>query len=279
MMKTSASMKFYSYTLMLFLMLLYLGPLFFLFNISFLTQPEFLNDPLSLPKDIKWSNYTDAWVQGKFAHYIWNSLFYTAAATFGTIFVSLFAAYPIARGYIKWTGFFYLFFLLSQFLPNALVTQYKLMLSFKQMLPAIAQNTQWGYILLKTSGTGVIFMLFVGYIKSISRDLDEAASMDGSGYTRFVFRIMLPLMKPVLATSIILTAIAVWNDFIGPLLYLTKDEIRPITAGLWTFKGTYGNQWPLLAAGIAIVAAPLMALYTFIQKYIVDGALAGAVKS
>jgi raffinose/stachyose/melibiose transport system permease protein len=278
-MKASASLKFYSYLLMLFLMVLYLGPLFFLFNISLQTYPEFLTKPLALPEKFQWVNYLEAWKQGNFAHYIWNSIFYTATATLSTVLVSLFAAYPIARGYIKWTGFLYLFFLLSQFLPNPLVTQYKLMLEMRQILPGIAYNTQWGYILLKTSGTGVIFMLFVGYIKSISRDLDEAASMDGSGYVRFIFHIMLPLMKPVLATGIILTAIAVWNDFIGPLMYLTKKEFYPITAGLWSFKGTYGNQWPLLAAGIAIVAAPLMVLYTFIQKYIVDGALAGAVKS
>ncbi|BBI35609.1 carbohydrate ABC transporter permease [Cohnella abietis] len=278
-MKTLLSIKSLSYAFILALMVLYIGPLIFVFNVSFQTYPEYLANPLGLVKELHWSNYAEAWRQGNFAVYIWNSLFYTIIATAGTIFVSIFAAYPIARGYVKWAGFLYFFFLLSQFLPNPLVAQYKLMLELRYILPEIAYNTKWGYILLKTSGTGVVFMLFVGYIKSVSRDLDEAASMDGSGYTRFLFSILLPLMKPILATGVILTAIAVWNDYTGPLIYLTSEKHYPITAGLRVFKGQYGNNWPLLACGIMIVAAPLIVLYAFIQKYIVDGALAGAVKS
>jgi raffinose/stachyose/melibiose transport system permease protein len=121
--------------------------------------------------------------------------------------------------------------------------------------------------------------LFVGYIKSISRDLDEAAGMDGSGYVRYLFQMIMPLMKPVIATGVILTAIGIWNDFVGPIMYLPSKVNYPITFGLKEFKGQYGNNWPLLACGITLVAAPLMVLYTFIQKYLVDGALAGAVKS
>lgn len=122
-------------------------------------------------------------------------------------------------------------------------------------------------------------MMFVGYIKGISREMDEAAGMDGAGYMRYLFQIIMPLMKPVIATGVILTAISIWNDFVGPVMYLPSPENYPITFGLKEFRGQYGNNWPMLACGIMIVSAPLIILYTFIQKYIVDGALAGAVKA
>jgi raffinose/stachyose/melibiose transport system permease protein len=238
-----------------------------------------LLNPIGIVQNIEWGNYTQAWSEGNFAGYFTNSLIYTVTATVLTIIVSLFAAFPVARGYVMWSGFIYMFFLLSQFLPNPMVAQYKLMLSFKESVSFFGYDTKLGYILLKTTGTGVVFMMFVGYIKSISRDLDEAAGMDGSGYIRYLFQIILPLMKPVIATGVILTAIGIWNDFVGPIMYLPSPSNYPITFGLKEFRGQYGNNWPLLACGITIVAAPLIILYTFIQKYLVDGALAGAVKS
>ncbi|GGH14126.1 carbohydrate ABC transporter permease [Paenibacillus segetis] len=278
-MKKSKSFTILSYSVIFVLLILYIAPLILVLNVSLKSYPEYLMNPIGLVKEVQWSNYVDAWTEGNFANYFINSIIYTVAATVLTIIVSVMGAFPVARGYVKWSGFIYLFFLLSQFLPNPMVSQYKLMLSLRESLDIFGYDTKLGYIILKTSGTGVVFMLFVGYIKSISRDLDEAAGMDGSGYVRYLFQMIMPLMKPVIATGVILTAIGIWNDFVGPIMYLPSKVNYPITFGLKEFKGQYGNNWPLLACGITLVAAPLMVLYSFIQKYLVDGALAGAVKS
>ncbi|WP_019912265.1 carbohydrate ABC transporter permease [Paenibacillus sp. HW567] len=278
-MKESKSATILSYALVAVLVVLYVVPMLFVFNVSFKSFNDYLLDPIGLVKNIQWGNYKDAWVQGNFSNYFLNSLLYTGVATILTLIVSLFGAFPVARGYVKWSGFIYLFFLMSQFLPNPMVAQFKLMLALKQDLGFVGYDTKLGYILLKTSGTGIVFMMFTGYIKSISRELDEAAGMDGSGYSRYLFQIILPLMKPVIATGVILTAIGIWNDFVGPVMYLPSPTHYPITFGLKEFRGQYGNNWPMLACGIMIVSAPLIVLYTFIQKYIVDGALAGAVKA
>lgn len=278
-MRNSKTTQILSYAVVGLLLILYVVPLLLVFNVSLKSFNEYLLNPIGIVQNMEWGNYTQAWSEGNFAGYFANSLIYTVAATLLTIIVSLFAAFPVARGYVMWSGFIYMFFLLSQFLPNPMVAQYKLMLSFKESVSFFGYDTKLGYILLKTTGTGVVFMMFVGYIKSISRDLDEAAGMDGSGYIRYLFQIILPLMKPVIATSVILTAIGIWNDFVGPIMYLPSPSNYPITFGLKEFRGQYGNNWPLLACGITIVAAPLIILYTFIQKYLVDGALAGAVKS
>ncbi|MFP4979011.1 carbohydrate ABC transporter permease [Paenibacillus sp. CN-4] len=278
-MKESKSAKILSYVTVAVLLVLYIVPLLFVFNVSFKSYTEYLLSPIDLVKDIQWANYKEAWVQGNFSNYFLNSLLYTGVATVLTLIVSLFGAFPVARNYVKWSGFIYLFFLMSQFLPNPMVAQFKLMLTMKQDLGFIGYDTKLGYILLKTSGTGIVFMMFVGYIKSISRELDEAAGMDGCGYFRYLMQIIMPLMKPVIATGVILTAIGIWNDFVGPIMYLPSAQNYPITFGLKEFRGQYGNNWPMLACGIMIVSAPLIVLYTFIQKYIVDGALAGAVKA
>ncbi|WP_410512125.1 carbohydrate ABC transporter permease [Paenibacillus sp. BR2-3] len=278
-MKNSKSILILSYALVVVMLVLYIVPLLFVFNVSFKSFTEYLLDPIGIVKNIQWNNYKEAWIDGNFSDYFSNSLLYTGVATVLTLIVSLFGAFPVARGYVKWSGLIYLFFLLSQFLPNPMVAQFKLMLALKQDLGFVGYDTKLGYILLKTSGTGIVFMMFTGYIKSISRELDEAAGMDGCGYNRYLFRIILPLMKPVIATGVILTAIGIWNDFVGPVMYLPSPTNYPITFGLKEFRGQYGNNWPMLACGIMIVSTPLIVLYTFIQKYIVDGALAGAVKA
>lgn len=278
-MKNSKSFSILSYAVIAVLLVLYVVPLILVLNVSIKSYPEYLMNPIGIVKEAQWENYVTAWTEGNFANYFLNSVLYTGIATVLTIIVSVMGAFPVARGYVKWSGFIYLFFLLSQFLPNPMVAQYKLMLSLRESLDFFGYDTKLGYIILKTSGTGVVFMMFVGYIKAISRELDEAAGIDGSGYFRYLFQMIMPLMKPVIATGVILTAIGIWNDFVGPIMYLPSKANYPITFGLKEFKGQYGNNWPLLACGISIVAAPLILLYTFIQKYLVDGALAGAVKS
>jgi raffinose/stachyose/melibiose transport system permease protein len=270
-MQTSRS-KITSYGIVFLFLLLYLIPLLYVLNTSFKTFDEYLANPISITKHFHWQNYAQAWKEGHFSTYIWNSFYYTGVSTIFTIFLSLFAAFPVARNYVRFSAFFYLFFIMSQFLPNPVVAQLRLLLDLK------LYNTQIGYILLRTSGAGIVFLMFVGYVKSISRDLDEAAGIDGCGYFRFLFQIVLPLMKPIVATGVILTAIGTWNDLIIPTQYISDQTKWPITAGLINFQGQYGSNFPLLACGTVIIAGPIIVLYIFIQRYLIDGALAGAVK-
>ena len=262
-----------SYTIVLLVLFLYLFPLFFLFNVAMKTQSEYLLNPVAIAENLRLENFTQAWEKGNFSQYMWNSILYTGSATILTLTISIFAAFPIARGYVKFATFFYVFFLISMYLPNPLIPQFTLINELG------LYNTQIGFILLKTTGTGIAFLLFVGYIKGISRELDEAAAMDGCSYMRYLFTILVPLSKPVLATGVILTAIGIWNDIIGPTIYLSDPSFQPVTKGLFTFYGQYMNNWPLLACGILIVVAPLVVLYLFLQRFIISGAMAGAVKS
>lgn len=263
----------FSYVVVLLMLALYLFPLFYLFNVSMKTQSEYLLDPVAVAEGLRLQNFAEAWNKGNFSQYMWNSLLYTGVSTFLTLAISIFAAFPIARRYVKFSTFFYVFFLISMYLPNPLIPQFALINDLG------LYNTQIGFILLKTTGTGIAFLMFTGYIKAISRELDEAAAIDGCSYTRYLFTILIPLTKPVLATGVILTAIGVWNDIIGPTIYLSNPSYQPVTKGLFSFYGQYMNNWPLLACGILIVTAPLVLLYMFLQRFIISGAMAGAVKS
>ncbi len=271
-MAESKSSAVFRYAVVLLMLCVYVLPLFYLFNVAMKTQIEYLKSPIGLFEQFRFNNFRTAWNQGDFSRYIWNSVLYTSVTTAASILLSLFAAFPIARRYVRFSNLIYLFFTMSLFLPSPLVPQFWLASQLGMY------NTQWGYMLLRTGGTGIAFLMFVGYIKSVSKELDEAAAMDGCGYLRFIFRILFPLVKPVLATGVMLTAIGVWNDIIGPTIYLSDTKYQPITKGLFAFFGQYLNNWPLLACGIMIIAAPLVVLYSFIQRYLVSGALAGSVK-
>jgi raffinose/stachyose/melibiose transport system permease protein len=107
--------------------------------------------------------------------------------------------------------------------------------------------------------------------------MDEAASIDGCGYVRFIFQIILPQMKPALATFGVFGFIGAWNNLILPLVMLSDESTWPVTRGLYGFFGEHTQNWPLIAAGTVIVAAPILVLFILLQRYLVEGVAGGAV--
>lgn len=250
---------------------IYLLPLLYLAMISLRTTHGFLTNPLGIPRHWDWSNFATAWREGSMSQYFLNSVIYTVSITVLDVLVSVLAAFPIARRYWKYSNALYLFFLAALFLPGGLIPL------FTESLSLHLYNTRIGYILLNV-GTGLSFFFFVGYIKSIPREVDEAAAMDGCGYFRYVFTMLIPLMRPALATMGLFIAIGAWNNLIGPVVFLANPHLWPLTRGLFTFYGEYTNNWPLLAAAIIIVMAPLLVLFVVLQRFIVQGAMGSAIK-
>jgi raffinose/stachyose/melibiose transport system permease protein len=260
-----------SYLFIAIIMVLYLFPLVFLINTALKTNANFFADPTGVTQTFAFGNFLAAWQKGNFAAYVLNSVIYTgAAAILGTL-IALLLAYPVSRGYLKYSRIWYSLFVVMLFLPNALMTQFQLLLRLG------LYDTQIGYILIMASGLGVGPLIIYGYVKSVPKELDEAAALDGVGYFRYVFTILPALIKPVLATSFILAAIGVWNDIILATLLLPDPSKSPVTLGLFTFQGTYTSQWGLLSAATIIVATPLIIAYVFLQRYLVGG-VGGAVK-
>lgn len=252
-------------------LVVFLFPLLYLLNTALKSNAEFISDPVGIVSDPQWGNFLAAWKQGNFGAYILNSVLYTGAgAAIGTL-ITLVLAFPVSRGYIRGGKWWSVLFVIVLFLPNALITQFQLLLRLG------LYDNRIGYILMVSVGLGIGPLLFSGFVKSIPVELDEAAAIDGVGYWRYLFSFVVPLAKPALATVFILQAVWIWNEIILATVLLADPGKFPVTVGLYAFKGTYSNQWPLLAAATFIVAAPLIVGYIFIQRYLVSGVL-GAVK-
>ncbi|NCP87426.1 MAG: carbohydrate ABC transporter permease [Anaerolineae bacterium CG_4_9_14_3_um_filter_57_17] len=260
-----------SYLVMIFFALLYIGPILMLVNASLKTMPSFMKDATSLATELHFQNFIEAWTKANFPQYLLNSVIYTVAATTVYIVTAVFVAFPIARGYIKFSGAVLTLFVIAIFLPPALIPQFQLMLNLG------LYNNPIGYIMLFiVNPIGIVIL--VNYIKAVPKELDEAAALDGCGYFRFVLTMILPLIRPALATVIVMHAIGIWNELIAPTIYLTNKNYYPITRGLIVFQGVYGSNWPTLAAAVLLLTTPMLILFLFLQRYIVSGLTAGSVK-
>ncbi len=263
--------KIVSYLILLVFALLYIGPLFMLVNTSFKTLPEFFRDATGLAESINFDNFVEAWDKANFPTYLFNSTIYTVTATTIFVLTSIFVAFPIARGYGRGSKVLMTLYVIALFLPPALIPQFQLILNLG------LYNTRMGYIFLfLINPIGVIIL--VNYIKSIPKELDESAAMDGCGYIRFILQIILPLIRPAVATVVVLHAIGIWNELILPTIYLTNDNLYPVTRGLIVFEGVYGSNWPALAAAVLMLMLPMLVLYVFLQRYIIAGLTEGSVK-
>jgi raffinose/stachyose/melibiose transport system permease protein len=260
-----------AYLFLLILTLVYLGPFLMLVNTAFKTLAEFMRDASAPATALNFRNFVDAWQKANFPKYLLNTLFYTVSATLVYVVTAVFVAFPLARGYIKGNNFLFTLYVIALFLPPALIPQFQLMLHLH------LYNNPVGYIMLfLVNPIGVIIL--VNYIKSIPRELDEAAALDGCGYFRFVIQIVFPLITPALATVTVLHAIGIWNELILATIYLTNKDYYPITRGLIVFNGVYGNNWPVIAAAVLMLTLPMVVLYLFLQRYIISGITAGSVR-
>ncbi|MGB9359873.1 MAG: carbohydrate ABC transporter permease [Acidimicrobiia bacterium] len=260
-----------SYVVLLLVSLLYIGPLLMLINTAFKTLPEFYQDPIGLASSFNFDNFTEAWELANFPQYMVNSIIYATVATVIFVITSVFVAFPIARGHIRGARALLTLYVVALFLPPALIPQFQLILNLN------LYNTRQGYILLfLVNAIGMIVL--VNYIKSVPKELDESAAIDGCSYPRFVFKIVMPLIKPAIATVTVLHAIGIWNEIILPTIYLTNSDFYPITRGLVVFEGVYGSNWPGLAAAVLMLALPMVILFLVLQRYIISGLTGGAVK-
>lgn len=260
-----------TYVVLLVFAVVYAGPLLMLVNTSLKTLPEFMKNATALATGLNFKNFVDAWNKANFPRYLTNSLIYTLSATLVYIITAVFVAFPISRRYVKGAGVLLTLFVVALFLPPALIPQFQLMLRLG------LYNNPVGYVMLfLVNPIGIVIL--VNFIKTIPKELDEAAALDGCGYFRFVTSVIFPLIQPAVATVAVLHAIGIWNELILPTIYLTNKNYYPITRGMIVFQGVYGSNWPTLAAAVLIMTLPMLILFLFLQRYIISGLTQGSVK-
>ena len=260
------------YIILVLLSLIYLIPLLFVLAVSLMSSRQFALNAASFPDPVMWSNYPDAWVKGAFSTYFVNTIVYTVVIVFGTLMISTLAAFPIARTHVRWSNGFYVLFLSGILLPAGIIPQFFVL----QQLGIY--DTRIGYILLWLSRVALPIFIITAFIKTIPSELDDAAAIDGCSYMRYILQVVVPLIQPALSVVGLIIAIRVWNDIIGPVVFLPSNDIKPISAGLLHFFAEFAAEWTLIAAAIAITASPLILLYIFTQRYIIAGMTSGALK-
>ena len=260
-----------TYAVLIIFAIVYAGPLLMLVNTAFKTLPEFMKSATSPVTSFKFDNFVEAWNKANFPRYLTNSLIYTVSSTLIFVVTAMFVAYPVSRKYVKGANILLAMFVIALFLPPALIPQFQLMLALG------LYNNPIGYILLFTINP-IGMVILVNYIKTVPKELDEAAALDGCGYFQFVTWILFPLIRPALATVAVLHAIGIWNELILPTIYLTNKDYYPITRGMIVFQGVYGSNWPTLAAAVLIMTLPMLLIFLLMQRYIISGLTQGAVK-
>ena len=255
------------------LSLVLLAPLLLILLNSFKTGKAAADMNLSLPAAMEWSNYAVVIEKGKLAVTFLNSLLYSVGSVLLCTLFCTMAAYVLSRNRRKLHNFLYLFLVLGIAMPINFIPLIKIMQSLKLM------NTRIGIVLLYTA-TQTPFNIFLihSFVSKISREIDEAAVIDGASPLGLFFRIVMPLMKPVLVTVMVLTFLNTWNEFVMPLYFLGSTDKWPMTLAVYNFFGMYFKDWNLVCADIVLTSAPVIIVYLLGQKYIVSGMTAGAVK-
>ncbi|MDQ3398473.1 MAG: carbohydrate ABC transporter permease [Deinococcota bacterium] len=250
-------------------------PVFLMIMSSFKTSREIFLDPFALPSAWTFANYIEAWGRGNFSTYFLNSVFVTSVSVLIVLVVGSLAAYPLGRYAFRGRDWLMLYFLSGLMLPIRL----GILPLFFLMRDLGLLNTPWSLIFLY-SASGLPFTIFVlsNFFRTLPRELEEAARLDGASEFRIYAQVMLPLIRPALATVAIFNFIPWWNDFFFPLIFIRAERYRTLPLGLFSFFGEHQNNWALLFAGLTITALPLLVLYLFASRQIIKGLTSGALK-
>ena len=259
------------------LALIWVYPFLWMVSAALKTNNEIFHSGTNLfPAQVTFENFQRAWVQANISQYFVN----TVAIAFGSVF--LVAATTSMMGYVlgryRFPGRRWVIgiFVATVFLPKG----YTIIPVFELISNLGLDGTLVGVILAQSGGAHIIFiLLFAGYFGQLPKELEEAAIVDGAGFLRVFFQIMLPLSKPVIATVVIMQLIASWNDFLLPLvLTLPRPELRTLSVGMYAFRGEYFTDWSGMAAAATISIVPIILVFLAMQRYFIEG-IAGAVKS
>jgi raffinose/stachyose/melibiose transport system permease protein len=248
-------------------------PLYVLVNIA-VRRSNDPGSPATPTTNPTLGNFADAWREAGLAGAIANSLLVTVLSVLIVVAVSSMAAYALARIGTRWSQWVFLLVMLGLLLPFqlALIPLYQTMRDLGLL------GSLWSLVLFY-SGLQVPFttFLYVGFIRALPQDYEEAALLDGAGPLALFGRVVLPLLRPITGTAAILNAIFVWNDFLTPLLYLSGSNQQTIPVAIFGFVGQYTSNWSLVFAGLIIGVVPILTVYFVMQRRIIKG-FAGGLK-
>lgn len=262
-------------TVLIMLALFFLIPLYFTFINTFKPLREIVTSYTKLPESLYLGNYIKAWIKTEYPRVFLNSVIITTVSLAGIILTSSMAGYILVRtsGRISW-------FLFVAIISSMIIPFHSIMIPLIRVVRVLRLSNSIQGIIFVYWGLGCNFAIFLyhGFVKSIPRGLEESAVIDGCTPYQTFFRIVLPLLKPVTSTILVLDALWIWNDFLLPLLMLQSKSVKTIPLSQYIFFGQYYSEWGLALAGLTMAVFPIIVFYIFMQKYIIKGITSGAIK-
>ena len=270
--------KFMIVFLTLIAILFFLFPIYLAVASSFKTPLELAESVLKLPSTLYFDNYVEGMERSNFFRSMLNSCIVTFPSVVLIVFCSSMGGYTIARNgkRKKMIGMMDKIYLISLMIPFQI-----LMIPIYRIFRALKMQNSLLAVIIVLTGTSVAYatFLYVGFVKSIPVELEEAALIDGCGPYRTFVSIVFPMLKPITATVAALHVMWLWNDFNISLILLQKDEVRTLTVKKNYFFGEFSSNYGMAFAASIVCMIPVIIFFIFMQRYIVEGIAAGAVKS
>lgn len=237
------------------------------------SEDVFAFPPEIIPDEFHFSNFIETWQIVPFGTYILNSTIVAVSMVALNVLLASLAAYPLARMQFKGKAFLFVLILSTMMVPEQVI-----MIPLYQITMNLGLlNTLTGVILPFSVNAFGIFLMRQFYL-SIPKELEDAAIVDGCSPFRIWWNVMLPLSKPAVATLTVFTFVAAWSSFLWPLVILQESEKFTLPVGLAYLMGTFSANFKYVAAGSIIAIIPVLAVYWFMQRYFIQGILAGGVK-
>ncbi|MHC1772871.1 MAG: carbohydrate ABC transporter permease [Flexilinea sp.] len=269
--------KILFYAVLIIIAVIWIVPMYTLVATAIKSKQDFFSgiSLFSMPETIAWSNFSNAVTKGRLAIYMRNGLIVCILKVPLGIFIEALAAFAMTRLNIKHKTGVFIFFLIGMMLPmqtalvpiNVVFSRLKL------------TNTYFGlfYVYL---GFGLSYGILIlrGFFRSIPKDLDEAAFIDGCSKWNLFWKVILPIAKPAVATLVIMDFLATWNEYLLASVIINENAKKTVPVGIMTFVGEHGTDYGYLCAGVLLSIIPVITVYLIFQRYFVEG-MSGAIKS
>ena len=257
------------------LLILFLVPFYLVLNNSFRSTELFVSSPFQLTDSLDLKNYVDAFTKMRFMNGLENSAMITLCSVAVILITASMSAHYLVRNHNRLSSAIFGVMVASMIVPFQAV-----MIPLAKIYGSMnLYNNPWTLIFFYMGG-GQAFAVFIfhGFIKGIPVELEEAALIDGCGRLKNFFRIVLPNLKPVMVTVLILDVLWIWNDYLLPSMVLLSPDLRTLPLSTYSFFTTYSVDYAPLMAGLVLTIIPVITLYLLCQKQIIEGVVQGAIK-
>lgn len=262
--------------IMIFIALVFIYPVLLMFVNSVKPFGEVVTDVIALPTKIEWQNYTDVMNKMDYKQLFLNNCIITIIGTTGIILLSSLCAYILDRRKTKYTKI-----IRTVIITPLLIPFQTFMITLLKVMNVVGlSGSTWGLgVQYWGFGIPLAVFIYVNFMRTIPKEIDESVMIDGGTILQTYAYVIFPLLKPVSVTVIVLNVMWIWNDFLLPLLMVNSaPKTKTLVLAAYTFVGQFNTQWHYAMTAMVLAIMPSIVLFVFLQKYIVEGVIAGAVK-